>query len=150
MPCAREAALTTVDGAPEIASGRSRRALASYSHRILSAETPGSTPRMSYQLMPFPAAGPDPDMPPMMTGSAVHQREDAPAQVIAPVPDVAGGGAVKFRPQLARQLIARVGVQPPADVQPLRGGVPVPAVLVGQHHLHDVAAELAEIGRAHV
>src|SRR6266496_5461006 len=76
--------------------------------------------------------------------SAVHQREHAPAQVLALIPGVPGRPGGELRAQLAGQLVIGVGVEPAADVQPLRRGVAVPAVLVGEHHLHDIAAESAE------
>jgi hypothetical protein len=40
-------------------------------------------------------------------------------------------------------LRCRGRVQPAADVKPLRGDVPVPALLVGEDHFQDVAAEAA-------
>jgi hypothetical protein len=77
-------------------------------------------------------------------GSAVHQREDASAEVFALVSGVSCGRGGEFRAHLACQFVAGIGVEPAADVQPLRGGVPVPAVLAGEDHLHDAAAEVAE------
>src|SRR5215813_9005925 len=59
IPRARETAVTTVDGAPAITSGRSRLALESYWRRISSAEAPGSAPRTSYQVIPGPIAPPE-------------------------------------------------------------------------------------------
>ena len=47
---------------------------------------------------------------------------------------------------LVRELVFGVGVKPAAHGEPLGRLVAVPAVLVGQHHFHDVAAEAAERG----
>ena len=46
---------------------------------------------------------------------------------------------------LAGEFVAGVGAEPAVDVQSLRGGVPVPAVLAGEDHFHDVVAKVAEL-----
>lgn len=46
--------------------------------------------------------------------SAVHQREDAPAEVFAPVPRVPGGVGREFGPYLSRQFVVGVVVEPTA------------------------------------
>src|SRR5699024_11969270 len=82
---------------------------------------------------------------------------------------VAGGLGGELLPYLGGQFVVRVPVEPAAHAEPLGRGVPIPAVLVGQHHFHDVVPEVlelpdqirefqevgdggsvAEIGRAHV
>src|SRR2546423_9912320 len=76
--------------------------------------------------------------------SPPFQREGPAAQVGPLVADMTEWGAVELGPELAGQLVVRVGVQPAAHGPPLRGDVPVPAVLVGEDHLDQVPAELAE------
>src|SRR5690606_20327851 len=49
-----------------------------------------------------------------------------------------------FGPHLGGQLVVRMVVEPATEIEPLRGLVPVPAVLIGQHHFHDVEPEIAE------
>jgi hypothetical protein len=50
----------------------------------------------------------------------------------------------EFRAHLGGQLITRIGIEPAADAESLRGDVAVPAVLIRQDHFYDIAAELAE------
>jgi hypothetical protein len=50
----------------------------------------------------------------------------------------------EFCAHLSRQLITRIGIEPAADAEPLRSHVAIPAVLICQQHLYDIAAEQAE------
>jgi hypothetical protein len=71
--------------------------------------------------------------------------EDAPAEMLTRRARVASGLAGQLLAHLRRQLVVRVGVEPAAQVEPLGRDVPIPAVLVGQHHLHDVVPEALEL-----
>ena len=66
---------------------------------------------------------------------AVHQREYAPSEVFAPVPGVPRRCRRQLSPHLAVKLVPGIRVQPSPDAQPLRRLIPVPAVLVREHHL---------------
>lgn len=77
--------------------------------------------------------------------SAKHQREDSPTEVLALVARVAGRFGVELGPHFSREIVIGVLIEPAAEVEPLRRLVTVPAVLIGQHHLHDVAAEFTEL-----
>jgi len=58
---------------------------------------------------------------------------------------LACGSGGELCAHLLGQLVTGIVVKPAADVEPLRRGVPVPAVLVGEDHLHDITAEFAEL-----
>ena len=83
---------------------------------------------------------------PVLPASPCHQREHAPAQVFPRAGGVAHGFRGELGANLVRELVFGVGVKPAAHGEPLGRLVAVPAVLVGQHHFHDVAAESAERG----
>src|SRR5579872_4499057 len=76
--------------------------------------------------------------------SAVHQYEDAPAEVLALVSDIAGRCGVELSSHFSGEFVAGIGVKPAPDIEPLGGFVAIPAVLVGQDQLHNIAAKLAE------
>jgi hypothetical protein len=76
--------------------------------------------------------------------SAVHQCEDTPAEVLAPVPGVPRRTGCEFSAHVISQVVMRIGIEPAADIEPRRCGVTVLAVLIGPHHLDNIAAEQAE------
>ncbi len=86
-----------------------------------------------------------PSEPARDMGSALHQREDAPAEILLHVTRVAGGLGGELGPNLRRQFVVRVLVEPAGHSEPLRCGVAVSVLLVGEHHLHDVVPEFAEL-----
>jgi hypothetical protein len=59
-------------------------------------------------------------------------------------PDDLGSDRGEFFAHFSSQLIMRIGIEPAADAEPLRRDVAVPAVLICQDHLYDIAAEQAE------
>ena len=83
---------------------------------------------------------------PLRPASPRHQREHAPAQVFPRAGGVAFGFRGQFGANLVREFVVGIGCQPAAHGQPLGRLVSVPAVLVGQYHFHDIAAEAAERG----
>jgi len=50
--------------------------------------------------------------------SAVHQCEDTPAEVLAPVPGVPRRTGCEFSAHFISQVVMRIGVEPAADVEP--------------------------------
>ena len=72
------------------------------------------------------------------------QYEHPPAQVAAPVGQVRAPRAVEILTHPGRVRVTGVLVQPRGHGPPLRGHVAVPAVLIGQHHLHELKPGILE------
>src|SRR5262245_39089553 len=64
--------------------------------------------------------------------------------VLAPVPDMACRTGCEFFAHVSSQVIAGIGIEPAANVEPLCSNVTIPAVLICQNHLDDIAAVQAK------
>src|SRR5574340_522392 len=73
-----------------------------------------------------------------------HQREHTPAEILTRVGGVALGLRGELGSNVCREFVAGIAFKPSAHGEPFGRLVSVPAVLVGQNHLNDVVAEVAE------